>query len=137
MSTESLKKTIAEVFTAAMSDGDYSRLNEIFSQDAISSDRVKSPNTSGPAGVKELVENLRRGFPDMKTKIHYQMTDEDKVATCWSMTGTHSGTFMGIPPTGRSVSTSAMSVDRVSNGKVVEYTTFRDDLGLMEQINQN
>ena len=50
----------------------------------------------------------------------------------WS--GTHEGTFMGIPPTHRRVETHHMYLFRLKDGKVTEYRAVRDDLTMMGQL---
>ena len=41
---------------------------------------------------------------------------------------------MGIPPTGKQVTLSAMNIFRVANGKFVEQWVNSDDLDLMQQL---
>jgi predicted ester cyclase len=41
---------------------------------------------------------------------------------------------MGMPPTGKSIRTSAMQMFRFANGKIVESWAVRDDLGTLRQL---
>jgi predicted ester cyclase len=50
------------------------------------------------------------------------------------MTGTHTGTFMGIPASGRKVDFTGMYVARIEKGKIVEHWSEEDALSLMRQI---
>ena len=56
------------------------------------------------------------------------------VAGRLSMSGTHRGPLMGMPPTGRSVRTNHMHLVRFRDGKAVEHWGARDDLGTMRQL---
>jgi hypothetical protein len=39
------------------------------------------------------------------------------VVTRWIARGTHHGEFMGVPPSGRRIEVSGMSMDRISGGQ--------------------
>ena len=54
--------------------------------------------------------------------------------SCPAARGTHRGDLMGIPPTGKQVTLSAMNIFRVANGKFVEQWVNSDDLDLMQQL---
>lgn len=61
------------------------------------------------------------GFPDLKSHADALLADGDLVVIQWTITGTHTGTFFGIPPTGKSITVSGMDVLRVADGKFVEH----------------
>jgi len=48
--------------------------------------------------------------------------------------GTHQGEFMGIPPTGKPVTVTGMSIDRIVGGKFVEGWLNFDALGMLQQL---
>ena len=50
------------------------------------------------------------------------------------MTGTHNGTFFGVPPTGKTIKVQAINFYRISNGQIVEEYGQPDMLGLLQQI---
>ncbi len=50
------------------------------------------------------------------------------------LNGTHTGSFMGIPPSGRSVSIVANILMRLVDGKVAELRGIFDEAGLLRQI---
>jgi hypothetical protein len=51
-----------------------------------------------------------------------------------TMSGTHEGPLMGMPPTGRAVRQDHMHFVRYRDGKAVEHWGVRDDLGMMQQM---
>jgi steroid delta-isomerase-like uncharacterized protein len=73
-------------------------------------------------------------FPDIKINIEDEIGEGDKVVTRWTFQGTHQGELMGMPATGKRVSVSGISTDRIANGKVVEHWAELDMLGLMQQL---
>lgn len=51
---------------------------------------------------------------DIQFKIEDQLDDSGKIASRWTVYGKHAGDFMGIPPTGREIKFSGMSVTLIS-----------------------
>ena len=49
-------------------------------------------------------------------------------------TGTHTGDFMGMPPTGKEITITELAFDRFADGKLVEHRVEADMLGLMQQL---
>ena len=88
----------------------------------------------GPEDVKRFVGEFRSAFPDFHTTIEDQIAEDDKVATRWTMRGTHEGEFRGIAPTGRQISVTGIGIFRFSEGKVVESWDNFDQLGMMQQL---
>ena len=77
---------------------------------------------------------LRTGFPDLRFTIEELVGEGDTVAGRVTMSGTHEGEFMGIPPTARSVRQDQMHFVRFRDGKAIEHWGVRDDLGMMQQL---
>lgn len=88
----------------------------------------------GAARVKEVATMLRAAFPDQRWEIEALVAEADRVAMHCTWTGTHEGTFMGIPPTGRRAAVAHMYLFRLEDGLVIEYAAVRDDLGMMRQL---
>ena len=59
---------------------------------------------------------------------------DDRVAVRFVLTGTHTGSFMGIAPSGRSVSVVTNVLMRVVDGKVADLRGIFDEAGLLRQI---
>jgi steroid delta-isomerase-like uncharacterized protein len=73
-------------------------------------------------------------FPDIKIVITQQIAEGDRVATYITSQGTHSGSFYGVPATGKTISTSVIRIDRVQDGKITEHWSVSDAGSLMQQI---
>ncbi len=61
---------------------------------------------------------------------------DDYVAIYVVMTGTHTGDFFGISPTGNKIKVYQMQFERIANGKMIEHWRVTDDLSLMKQLGQ-
>ena len=62
------------------------------------------------------------------------VAEEDKVVVRWTASGTHQGSLMGIPPTGKEVAVTGVDIFRVKEGKLAELWLNWDQLGLMQQL---
>ena len=90
--------------------------DEIFS-DSFSSNGV----TVGPAGPKRNISERVLGFPDLATYVEEILRVEDTITVLrlrW--TGTHTGPYLGVSPTGRRVEVRGMTTWRFERGTVVE-----------------
>jgi steroid delta-isomerase-like uncharacterized protein len=123
-----VRRAIEEVYN----QGNLKVVDELVSSDFI----VHSPSEEihGPAGIKQYVSALREAFPDLHMTIDDQIADGDRVVTRWTARGTHTGTFQGIPPTGKQGSMTGIDIDRFVDGKTVECWTNADELGLLQQL---
>ena len=126
------------------------RLSNLINEDIISqgklelADQILSPDyvdhnaapglAAGIEGFKQGVELYRNAFPDLKIRVDDMIEEGDKVVTRWTATGIHNGELMGIPPTGKAVLVTGISIDRCANGKVVEHWDVFDQLGMMQQL---
>lgn len=88
----------------------------------------------GLAGLQDVLRGMRSAFPDMHWTVEEQLADGDRVLTRFEWTGTHRGEFLGVPPTGRSVSVWGMVIDRLVSGRIKDTRILMDTLGLMMQL---
>jgi steroid delta-isomerase-like uncharacterized protein len=84
--------------------------------------------------LKQFVTTWRAAFPDSQLKIEEQIAENDRVATRWTFTGTHKGTFRGLSATGKQINFTAMYFYRFANGKVVEIHAMVNLLRLLQQL---
>jgi predicted ester cyclase len=74
------------------------------------------------------------GFPDLAHTIDEVIVAQPHLVTRFTLRGTHTAPFMGIPATGRGITVSAMAILTVEDGKVTHLRAMFDQLGLMRQI---
>lgn len=77
---------------------------------------------------------FREAFPDARFTVEDMVADGDRVAARLTMRGTHQGDLNGIPPTGREVVVTGMSIERVVDGRIVEGWNVNDALGMLGQL---
>ncbi len=76
----------------------------------------------------------QKGFPDLKHNIVEQVAADDKVVTRWVATGTHSGNFMGVAPTGKRVEFAGINVYTIDHRLFAQSQVNWDLLSLFRQI---
>jgi len=90
--------------------------------------------TEQAEAARQEAADFRRGFPDVISTIGDLIAEGDKVVARWRSRATHQGEYMGIPPTGKEVEFTGISVYRIEEGKIAESWNLEDKLGLMRQI---
>jgi len=89
---------------------------------------------AGAEAVRAYFSMLFAGFPDVHATILDMIAEGDKVVLRASTEGTHSGLFLGIPPTGRHAKWSFIDIHRIADGKIVEHWVETDQMRLMQQL---
>jgi predicted ester cyclase len=83
---------------------------------------------------KVFNESLFQGFPDIRHTMEDMIAEGDKVIYRTTIQGTHTGMFLGNPPTGRSVKVNDFSLLRIAEGKIVEWWYECNLLEVMQQL---
>jgi steroid delta-isomerase-like uncharacterized protein len=131
MSLEANKAIIREFFQRVWNDGDEAAIDRFIAADAAGND----PDFGmGREGFKDQWRKWRRAFPDIHFQIEEMVAEGDTVVTRWTLTGTQSGEFLGIPPTGRAVRVAGMSLDHLADGVLVSGFDGWDNFGLRQQL---
>ncbi len=73
-------------------------------------------------------------FPDLYHTIDDVIADENGAAVRFTLRGTHTGGFMGLPPTGKRIEVSAIAFQRIVAGQVTRLHADFDQAGLMQQL---
>jgi steroid delta-isomerase-like uncharacterized protein len=131
MSTESNKSVIQNMLLA-FEKGDTKNLDKFFASNWVNHD-PSLPPMQGLEGAKQLID-LWSAFSERKVTIEDTIAEGDKVATRFTMSGKHTGTMMGIAPTGKSIHISASGIFRIVEGKLTDNWVNFDALGLLQQI---
>ena len=76
----------------------------------------------------------KAAVPDSRTTIETQVIQDDMIASVLTVSGTHSGPFFDVPPTGRHVRYTVLMVDRIQNGVIVQHWALPDLLSIFGQV---
>ena len=130
---EANKASFHRAYEELFNQGNLSLVEELIAPDFLNHEAPPGSNR-GPESMRQLIRMLRTAFPDLHFTIEELVAEGDTVAGRVTMSGTHQGTFQGMPPTGRSFRQAQMHFVRFRDGKGVEHRAVRDDLGLMQQL---
>ena len=125
-----VRRFIDEVFNR----GDLSVADEVLAPDYVHYDPATGQMESGIDAFERMINMYRQAFPDFEIRLEEQIAAEDKVVERWTGRGTHQGSLMGIPPSGRTIAADGISIHRLSGGKIVETRTVFDTAGMLRQI---
>lgn len=127
------RNTVRRFIEEVLNQGKIDTAGQFFWEDMV--EQVPLPGQGpGLEGLKDVLRGLRAAFPDMHWTVHEQIAEGDKVLSRFEWTGTHRGTFLGIPATGRSVTVWGMVIDRFEGRKIKDTRIIMDTLGLMMQL---
>jgi steroid delta-isomerase-like uncharacterized protein len=85
-------------------------------------------------GMLQVLAAFRTAFPDLQVTLGALIAEDDRVAYRLTWTGTHTGEFMGIAPTGKRVTVTETRVDQIANGKIMRHDGDSDQLGMLQQL---
>jgi steroid delta-isomerase-like uncharacterized protein len=80
------------------------------------------------------IQQMFVAFPDGRWEVEDMVAEGDKVVLRDTFRGTHQGTFMGLPATGKQVTMGSIHIFQLAEGKIVDHWWKGDHLGLMQQL---
>ena len=122
---------ITGAWTQAWGDGDTAAFESLVSPDYV---RHSKSGDEDLAKVVDQIEAQHRAFTDFGTRVVQAVEDGDVVAILWETSGTHTGEFMGVPPTGRSVTVSGASFITHRDGRIVSEAVVWDPREMLSAI---
>ena len=126
------KEMLIRWFEEVWNQGRREVIDELLSPDCVIHDGAAS--VRGSESFKEFFDRMRGAFSDIHITFGDALTEGDLTCLRWSVTMRHTGDALGLPPTGKQVQTTGMSLVRFSNGRFSEAWQNWDMLGIMEQI---
>jgi steroid delta-isomerase-like uncharacterized protein len=132
MSLEENKALVRRFIKEVQNQHKLAAIDELFSLEFV--DHSAPSGQNGVEGAKGFFKMMFAAFPDMHITILQQIAEGDQVMTYKTFHGTHQGTFMGIPASGKQVSIDSMDVLTIHDGKITDHWTVADFLSLLQQI---
>ena len=132
MSIEENKALVRRFDEEVWNGRNLSRVDELFADNHIF--RAAGSPPLDREDYRQMIAHFQDAFPDGRNTSEDLLAEGDKVVQRWTFRGTHQGAFQGIPPTGRPVTLTGISIWRVDGGTIVESWHELDTLGLMQQL---
>ena len=90
---------------------------------------------NGHDGFRRVLGFFREAFPDLRLTIEFLVTDTEKMVAYILTEGTHLGSFMGAPPTGKRFKVHGVDIFAFNvEGLISDHWGAFDALGVMRQL---
>jgi predicted ester cyclase len=132
MSTETNRLLVRRFYDEVLNDRRAEVINELALADYTEHDPLPGQR-DGLAGLKDRVTMLLEGLTSTYT-VEDVIAEGDRVVVRWTNAGTHSGPFLGIPPTGRSFDMAGIDIYRIENHRMAEHWHVVDQLTMLQQL---
>jgi len=131
VSLEENKALISKVIEA-VNGRNLTLLDELIASDFVY--HTDTQQIQGLEVMKQVIEEEINGFPDLHVAIEDVIAEGYKVCIRLKETGTHTGKFRGLAPTGKKINYTAITIWRIVNSKVVEGWGVYDMLDFYKQL---
>ncbi len=122
-----------ERLAKAIDAGDLDAVVELFHPDVVDHDPAPG-QPPGPEGFRAFFAALRSAFPDLAIEGDHVVAADETVAVAYTISGTHQGDFLGLPPTGRTMRARGVQVARFDEATIVERWGSTDEFGILRQL---
>lgn len=132
MSKEDNNAIVRRFFMEGPSKGDLRSADELLAQTFAL--HTPLPSAPGIQGMNDVITACRAAFENLNVTVEEMVAEGDLVAARFTARGMHKGAFMGLPPTGKSITMTGIEIFRIENGKIAELWGEANLLGLMQQL---
>ena len=118
------KATAARVFEEIFNKGKFQVADEIYAPDFVNHGLHRNFTLKED---QNAVHAEKKALPDLKMVVNLMTAKDDLVTAVWTLRGTHTGSGLGLPPTGAKIELRGITVWRIANGKISEeWTSFNE-----------
>ena len=139
MSTDAAKTKVQAFYDQVINAHNPAAVDSFCAADFLDHNPDQGHSGKGIDDLKASFKDFFTGFPDVHVSTNFMVAEGDTVVSHVTMTGTNSGTMMGMPATNKQVKVDGVDIVVVKDGKAVERWGVFDnakmmqDLGLMPQ----
>ena len=134
MSIVQNKALVRQLVEEAINQNNMSLVEQLLAVDFVEHEELPPGMPTGIEGTKILFQMLHSAFPDFHATINDLIAEGDKVVVYMTWSGTQQGEFMGMPPSGKTMSIGVIDIFRVDDGKIVEHWGMMDSASMMQQL---
>lgn len=120
--------------TEIWAKGKLEAIDELVGDNIELKDPMTPHGVRGKEVVRERIRDMSRSFSDQDIAIDEVIVAADRVVIRHTWRGKHTGEFMGLRATGKTLSCISCEVLRIENGKVVENITYFDVYEMFQQL---
>ncbi|PSP69462.1 DUF4440 domain-containing protein [Halobacteriales archaeon QH_8_67_27] len=130
--TQESNKDIVRQYLAAFNDRDKEGLSALLADDVV--EHGIHEKLEGDEEILEFLDRHFDIFPDYSGTTETVVAEGDTVTVRYTVSGTHSGEYMDVRPTGNAAEWTGMAMYRVEDDEIAEIWIEEDRLGLLEQL---
>ena len=124
-------RALAERFAQTLTDHDLDAFGELLDEQYVNHNRFAPPGKDGSVAV---FADFFAAFEDFRAEVDDIIEDGDTLVGRFTYRGRHTGTFMGVPPSGAQVELHSIDIWRVRNGRLQEHWDELNTLEFFQQI---
>jgi steroid delta-isomerase-like uncharacterized protein len=132
MSIETNKATVTRFIDEVFVDGRLEAVDTLCAEGFTA--HTWGPGPTGRDDLKAAIERVGAGLSEVTMRVDDIVAEGDRVAVRLTAAATQTGTFMGIPATGRRYEIGEMHLFRLGEGQIVEHWHQADFLGMLRQL---
>ena len=129
MSLEESKAIVRKVVEAA-NTRNLAVMDELMASDFVDHKR----QLQGLEALKQFAAMIYKSFSDFHETVEDIIAEGNKVWVRIKATGTHTGEFLGLPPTGKKFTETSVDIFRIVNGKLAEGWSVSDEVDFLKQL---
>lgn len=127
-------RVVVQRWAELWSTGDLESAEKIFTQEVRDHRAPPLPDIDGIEAERRFIASVRSAFPDLHIQIEDAVFEADRVAARVMHRGTHTGSFLGLAPTGRPVAYEGTVIFRIADGRIAERWGTVDLFGILWQL---
>lgn len=134
MESKKLNLEVMDKFIRFINSGDISLGQGIISPNVVFYAPTSPEPMHGFQGYTAVLDMMRGAMPDVNWKAEEFIADENKVMVRFTMTGTQTNPFMGMPASGKKVRVTAMNIYEFKDGKIIREHGLPDLFTMLVQL---
>lgn len=127
------KATYLEFVEQVLNAGNFSVAADYLAPD-VSTHNGLPGQEPGREGFIAALKAFHGAFPDLRAHVTHAVAEGEMVVCRFEVTGTHRGTFLGMPGSGRKVHYQEIAIVRMDGGKIAEHWSVADALAILQQL---
>ncbi len=109
-------------------------VDEVYAPELVRHDCGQPDDIVGLENIKNYLKNFFNAFPDLNITVDETIVEGNKLVQRWTLTGTNTGSMAEMPPSGKNVRVSGVSIVHLVNRKAVEIWDFYNVLDMYQQL---
>ena len=134
MAMHDAKSVVRRFNEEVIAGGDRAAFDALMAPDFVNRSAPPGAPNDGESMWNTFATVLRPALEGLAVVIHDQIAEGDKVVTRKAFKATHTGPFMDVPATGKSITFPVVDIVRLRDGKYIEHWGIRDTYSVLRQL---